>query len=92
MATKRQVRHGYMSFVNKIANLIVGQSAIDDLKLPETEAWCTFIDNEVKESNKRDAIKLGGVSKPDRNLTSDDEDAVMDVNMENIMARFNSYS
>ena len=77
-----------MSFVIEVANLIQKST---DLTLPVLSEWDHFTSTELEESNRKDNIKLGGVSRPTHADSGDEGDSI-EINMENIMARFNSYS
>jgi len=95
--SNRKVRNGYMGFVIKLADLIQKRVEQDNLneyapEIFENEDWKAFCEGELAESNKTNAKSLGGHT---RSINNDDDmmdDAPMDVNMEKIMARFNTYS
>jgi len=86
-----------MGFVIKLANLILKRVEQDNLneyapEIFENEDWKAFCEGELDSSNKTNAKSLGGHT---RSINNDDDmmdDAPIDVNMEKIMARFNTYS
>lgn len=86
-----------MGFVIKLANLIQKRVEQENLaeyapEIFENEDWKAFLEGELDSSNKTNAKSLGGHT---RSINNDDDmldDAPMDVNMEKIMARFNTYS
>lgn len=86
-----------MAFVIKLANLIVKRVDQDNLaqyapEIFQNYNWKAFCEGELDSSNKNNSKSLGGHT---RSINNDDDmldDAPMDVNMEKIMARFNTYS
>ena len=95
--SERKVRNGYMGFVIKLANIIQKRVELDNLaeyapEIFENDDWRSFCEGELDESNKTNSKSLGGHA---RSINNDDDlldDAPMDINMEKIMARFNTYS
>ncbi len=93
----RKVRNGYMCFVIRLANLIqkrVGQDNLTEYapELFENDDWRSFCEGELDTSNKTNSKSLGGHARTTSNDDDMLDDAPMDVNMEKIMARFNTYS
>lgn len=94
--SERVLRNGNMGFVIKLANLIKRRAEVDHLtdlvpeQLNSTE-WRLFINGELDKSNTNNNKSLGGHSRsqPDE---EEEEETPIDVNMERIMARFNTYS
>lgn len=94
--SERVLRNGYMGFVTKLSNLIKRRAEVDHLtelvpeQLNSTE-WRLFINGELDKSNTNNNKSLGGHSRsqPD---DEEEEETPIDVNMERIMARFNTYS
>ncbi len=94
--SERVIRNGYMGFVVKLSNLIKRRAEVDHLaalvpeQLQSTE-WRLFVQGELDQSNTNNNKSLGGHSRslPDE---EEEEETPIDVNMERIMARFNTYS
>lgn len=94
--SERTIRNGYMGFVIKLSNLIKRRAEVDHLvdlvpeQLKSTE-WRLFEQGELDQSNTTNNKSLGGHSRslPDE---EEEEETPIDVNMERIMARFNTYS
>lgn len=98
LGSQREIRHGYMSFVVKLSNKFISRKDIDDLYKNCAEEfgcdeWKEFTGNELAKSNSKDNVNLGGVSRPNHgDNDSDDDENSIEVNMESIMSRFNTYS
>ena len=80
-----------MHFVIAVARKIVSAA---DLHLPPSVEWTEFVDYELDSANQRDHFQLGGLARPSNNLSDDEDiaDNAIEINMDNIMARFNSYT
>jgi hypothetical protein len=87
-----------MGFVIKLANLIQKRVEQDNIteyapEIFENEDWKAFCEGELDSSNKTtNAKSLGGQTRSINNDVDMLDDAPMDVNMEKIMAQFNTYS
>lgn len=86
-----------MFFVIKVSNKLIARKEADEFEktCPEqfsSDAWTQFVAGELERSNKKDNINLGGVSRPGRDDSDSDNEVGFEVNMENIMSRFNTYS
>lgn len=62
-SSTREIRHGAMSFVIKLANLLIKHKSKDEVakylsNLPAE--WNTFVDDELKKSNDINSKNLGG--------------------------------
>jgi len=85
-----------MGFVIKLSNLIKRRAEVDHLtelapeQLNSTE-WRLFVNGELDKSNINNNKSLGGHTRsmPDE---EEEEETSIDVNMERIMARINTYS
>lgn len=84
-----------MGFVIELANIITKRVEVEHLsdyapEIFENDDWKNFCSGELDQSNKTNSKSLGGHTRQ----TEDDvfDDAPMDINMEKIMARFNTYS
>lgn len=87
------IRNGYMGFTTQLANLIVktkGSLEQCDTATLFNEEWESYVRSELASSNERNSRNLGG--RPTSNTDEDDETNQFDVNMENIMKRFKSFS
>jgi hypothetical protein len=94
-SSERKVRNGYMGFVVKLANLIQRRADVDSLVklVPEqlkSSEWLLFVNGELDASNKQNNKSLGGHTRGFQE--EEEEESQMDINMEKIMARFNTYS
>jgi len=86
-----------MGFVIKLANIIQKRVELDNLaecapEIFENDDWKSFCEGELDESNKTNSKSLGGHTRSTNNDDDLLDDAPMDINMEKIMARFNTYS
>jgi hypothetical protein len=94
--SERVLRNGFMGFVVKLSNLIKRRAEVDRLtelvpeQLNSTE-WRLFTNGELDKSNTNNNKSLGGHSRSLPDEEEEDEPPI-DVNMERIMARFNTYS
>lgn len=95
-----RIRNGFMGFVIKLANLIVKMkttySASDDFNGDDTfkkvysKDWEKFVEGELENSNDRNSKNLGG--RPTSTTSDDDETNQFEVNMDNIMKRFQCFN
>lgn len=84
-----------MGFVIKLANQLqknresfTGQANVEDVFGTQ---WAEFASEELEKSNERNARNLGG-RRGTNNDTEDDDTNQFDVNMDNIMKRFNCFN
>lgn len=89
------IRNGFMGFVTQLANLIITAKSKDLESLEGasavfTDEWTEYVNGELESSNERNRRNLGG--RPSSTTDEDDETNQFDVNMENIMKRFKSFS
>ena len=90
------MRHGYMGFAVKLANLIKKKQEADQMTTMEggeevfNAEWTAFQEGELTRSNNENARNLGG--RPHSNDTEEEETNQFDVNMDRIMQRFNCFN
>lgn len=88
------MRHGYMGFVIKLANLIKSIHDNEELNSLEKakevfgDSWVLFLAGELQVSNERNCRSLGGKMK----VFMEDDDNQFEVNMEKIMSRFTTFN
>ena len=87
-----------MALITKIANLFIAKNRDqkDDVKeflnnLPNKEEWNKFVEGELKKTNEENNTHLGG-QQPRTSMDEDDDGKDYEMNMDNIMAKFNSFS
>lgn len=91
------IRNGFMGFVTQLANLLIQNKASKDLDTLEgasdvfSEQWIEYVSGELETSNERNRRNLGG--RPTSTTEDeDDNENKFDVNMDNIMKRFKSFT
>lgn len=97
--SNRLIRHGYMALITRIANFIIGKGGRDlkdDVKefqeqMPNREEWKKFVEGELKQTNDNNMRTLGG-QQPRNSMDEEDDAKEYEMNMENIMAKFNTFS
>jgi len=95
-ASQNTMRHGYMGFAVKLANLIKKKQEADQMTTMEggeevfNAEWTAFQEGELTRSNNENARNLGG--RPHSNDTEEEETNQFDVNMDRIMQRFNCFN
>lgn len=61
--------------------------------LDNVQEWKAFVEGELSKSNKKNNKTLGGSSRPSDDDNQEDENEInYDVQMDKIMARFNSFN
>lgn len=94
--SQNTMRHGYMGFAIKLANLIKKKQEADQMSTMEggeevfNAEWTAFMEGELTRSNNENARNLGG--RPHSNDTEEEETNQFDVNMDRIMQRFNCFN
>lgn len=86
-----------MGFLIKLSNLICKVVKNDNLaecapEIFENDDWKEYCAGELDTSNKTNAKSLGGHTRAGNDDDNFEDEAPIDVNMEKIMARFNTYS
>jgi len=99
MESERMIRNGYMGLVVNISNKLqkkyegVQSTTIVEYLDNVGEEWRAFVNGELKNSNEKNNMQLGGTS-TNKNADEDEEkeDSNYDVQMEKIMARFTNFN
>jgi len=90
----RKIRHGYMGFVIKLANMVKSVHDTDDLNSVDgakeifEDDWVRFVAGELTSSNEVNSRSLGNKPK----MFMEEEDSNFEVDMEKVMSRFNSFN
>lgn len=92
-ASERKNRAGHMHLVTHISNLLT-KSDKEEVKAylaDQEEGWTKFVDGELKDSNTKNDKNLGD-QQPRSSADDDNDDGNFEVNMENIMQRFQTFN
>ena len=94
--SNRRIRHGHMSIVIKISNLIQKNKEKEGVReflqaLENPDSWRNFVDGELQKSNETNNKNLGG-QQPRNPIEEDDNDKDYEMDMEKIMAKFSSFN
>jgi len=91
ISEQRQIRHGHMAFVIRMANVLLKCQHKPEVKEHierAGEEWQDFMEGEFKEANEMNSRNLGG----QQPKGVDDDENSYEVTMENIMQRFDIYN
>lgn len=93
-ASNRQIRHGYMAVVIKLANILItgAKNKVEVAEYLDTlgEDWKLFADGELKRSNDTNTKSLGG--QQPRPSASDDDEMEGSMSMDSILSRFSNFN